>query len=142
MSFDQFTSSLENRFRSARETSEILNGFFTSKQSRTYSEYIELLLDATEIFGRECIHSGPLIKQVIVRSPGDIKSLLLPAVETSSSWPGFVKKAEEAARVAFPERIINELVIEKGGSVIEEVKGMEQPSISMGRRVTIPMNVR
>lgn len=54
-----------------------------------------------------------------MRSPGDIKSLLLQAASQSGTWGAFIKKAEDAAWVAFPERIINEIAREESGEAIE-----------------------
>lgn len=70
---------------------------------------MELLSGATEIIRRECVLPNALIKQVIVRSPEEIKSLLLQAAGKSNSWNEFVKEAQNSAWVAFPERIINEV---------------------------------
>lgn len=57
---------------------------------------MSLLRNATTIWKKGCANTESLIKQVIVRSPGDIKSCLLEAVNTSTEWIGFVKKAENA----------------------------------------------
>ncbi|KAI5151821.1 hypothetical protein ENBRE01_2410 [Enteropsectra breve] len=117
LTFEQLAEELTSRFAKTRETAEVLTRFFGARQSATYPEYIGLLKDATLIFRRKCINLEALIKQVIVRSPGDIKSLLLQAAQNSPNWQSFVKSAEDAAWIAFPERIINECSIESDNSV-------------------------
>lgn len=123
MGFEDFATSIKSRFAKTRETAEVLNRFFASPPSVTYTDYIRLLKDATTIFRRGSVNVDPLIKQVIVRSPGDIKSLLLQAASGSVTWTEFVKKAEEAAWIAFLERIVGEArVTDEDNPTGEEVE--------------------
>ncbi|KAI4292770.1 hypothetical protein PAPHI01_2044 [Pancytospora philotis] len=106
---DSLLGELVRRFTNSKETAEVVSRFFTTGPSKTYAAYMNLLADATTCFRRGCINSEPLIKQVIVRSPGDIKSMLLQAASDSLDWTAFVTKAEEAAWIAFPEKVVNEV---------------------------------
>ncbi|KAI4293327.1 hypothetical protein PAPHI01_2601, partial [Pancytospora philotis] len=109
LSVDALLGELVRRFTNSKETAEVVSRFFTAGPSKTYGAYMSLLADATTCFRRGCINSEPLIKQVIVRSPGDIKSMLLQAASESLDWTAFVTKAEGAAWIAFPEKVVNEV---------------------------------
>lgn len=49
------------------------------------------------------------MKQVIARSPVEVKALLLQAINGGCNWNDFMKYAENASWIAFPEKIVNSL---------------------------------
>ncbi|KAI4293213.1 hypothetical protein PAPHI01_2487 [Pancytospora philotis] len=114
---------LIQRFTNSKETAEVVSRFFTAGQSKTYVAYMKLLADATTCYRRGCVNSESLIKQVIVRSPGDIKSMLLQAANESADWTTFVTKAEGAAWIAFPERVVNEVMVQDTEQALVEAVG-------------------
>ena len=70
LDFDDLEREMKSRFSKIKETAEILSRFFLANQSNTYSEYMNLLKDASTIHSRNCVNTEVLIKQVIVRFPG------------------------------------------------------------------------
>lgn len=120
LSFGELSYELRCRFAQNKETAEVVSRFFTAPQSRSYKEYMCLLKDATLLYRRKAVCSEALMKQLIVRSPGDIKSLLLQAASVRPTWAAFIKSAEDSAWIAFPERIVNEVNIEGGSQQQDE----------------------
>ncbi|KAM0687090.1 hypothetical protein COBT_001677 [Conglomerata obtusa] len=62
-----------------------------------------MLKDATIMLQRGSITAQSLIRKVIVKSPVEIKSLLLQIAGNNSSWDAFRKAAEDSSWVAYPE---------------------------------------
>ncbi|KAI5151526.1 hypothetical protein ENBRE01_2196 [Enteropsectra breve] len=108
-----FKIELRQRFVSQKKTSEILTAFFSSKQAKTYDEYSKLLKNAKTILERGSINLEPLMKQVIAKSPPEMKGILLQGVMEGCDWNKFLSIAENLAWIAFPEKISNVNAIEQ-----------------------------
>ncbi|KAF9758233.1 Retrovirus-related Pol polyprotein from transposon, partial [Nosema granulosis] len=101
------TEGLKKRFASTKTTDETLERFLATRCTKTYDEYLALLSDATLIFERGCINMEFLLKLTISKAPSELKSLLFQYACSSGDWNTFIKQAEEASWMAFPDRSIN-----------------------------------
>ncbi|KAF9761071.1 hypothetical protein NGRA_2880 [Nosema granulosis] len=63
-----------------------------------------MLRDATILSKRECINMKTLLKVTISKSPAEIKSLLYQYACSVENWNMFIKQAEGASWLPFPER--------------------------------------
>ena len=109
LSWSVLKTELKTRFSTQKITAEVLNKFFSRAQAKSYNEYLDLLREASTIFERGCINAEPLMKQVIARSPSELKPILLLAAQQGCSWVTFLRHAENNGWVAFPEKIVNHI---------------------------------
>ncbi|MGL6008750.1 MAG: hypothetical protein ACRC1D_04765, partial [Culicoidibacterales bacterium] len=107
ISWTNFKHEMRTRFASTKETAEVLSRFFSRGQSGSYDEYSSLLRDARMIYERGCINAEPLMKQVIARSPAEIKPVLLQAAQSGADWNNFIRCGENSGWIAFPDKIVN-----------------------------------
>jgi hypothetical protein len=68
-----------------------------------------LIKEACVIFERGCVNAEPLMKQVIVRAPSELKSILLQGAQNGATWNEFIRYAENSGWVAFPEKVVNSI---------------------------------
>ncbi|KAF9762436.1 hypothetical protein NGRA_2011 [Nosema granulosis] len=92
-----------------------LSKFLTSKHPSSREEYTELLTYANDLFKRNYMNITPLTQVVINKASIEVKALLLQAAENAPSWDQFLKRAEDVAWIAFPDKTLN--CIEKCSSV-------------------------
>jgi len=108
----EFKNELRSRFTSTKKTTETLSRFFMTRQAKTYEEYTSLLKDANMVLHGGCVNAEALIKQVIARSPAEVKAILLGSASSGADWSTFMRCAENSAWIAFPEKIVNQVVRE------------------------------
>ena len=96
-SWESFRADMVARFASQKETAKVVTRFFTRKGAFPYKDYLDFLKDASFLLRKGSMNAEALIKQVVVRSPAEIKSLILVAAGRSCDWWVLKKAAEESA---------------------------------------------
>ncbi|KAF9760555.1 Transposon Tf2-6 polyprotein, partial [Nosema granulosis] len=81
--------------------------FLTSKHPNSREEYTELLKYANDLFKKNYMNITPLTQVVINKAPVEVKALLLQAAESVPTWDQFLKRAEDVAWIAFPDKTLN-----------------------------------
>ncbi|MGL5708894.1 MAG: reverse transcriptase domain-containing protein [Aeromonas sp.] len=99
-----------NRFSDHKKSDEILNRFLCTPEVNSYEKYLLLLKDAKLIIAARGVSKEHAMRQVIARSPAGLKSLLLQVASQGVEWEEFLRQAESAAWVVFPERIIGRVI--------------------------------
>ncbi|KAI5151210.1 hypothetical protein ENBRE01_1972, partial [Enteropsectra breve] len=105
LNWERLKEGLISRFSNTRESDETLARFLNTYEAKTYDDLIQLLKDAKMINLTKGISTSHLMRQVIARVPAGIKSILLHNAQSGSSWDEFLKQGEDAAWMAFPEKI-------------------------------------
>jgi hypothetical protein len=108
---------LVGRFSNHKKSDETLKRFLGTGEATTYSDYVNLLRDARIVKSTRGVNVEHIMRQVISRSPAGLKSLLLQVAHQCVGCEEFLRQAESAAWVVFPEQII--------GRVENEIVGEE-----------------
>ncbi|MGL6008340.1 MAG: hypothetical protein ACRC1D_02700 [Culicoidibacterales bacterium] len=124
MSCINFKNEMTRRFSNYKKSDETLNRFLSTPEVYSYDAYVKLLKDAKIIIMTHGVSKEHAMRQVIARSPAGLKSLLLQVAQQGVEWEEFLRQAENAAWVVFPERIV--------GRVSEEHKMAEIGRIDSG----------
>ncbi|KAF9762429.1 Retrovirus-related Pol polyprotein from transposon [Nosema granulosis] len=107
ISLGELIELLKTRFSSQQTTEISLSKFLTSKHPSTREEFTDLLRCANDLFRKKYMNIIPLTQVVINKAPVEMKALLLQAAETVQSWDQFMKRAEDIAWIAFPDKTLN-----------------------------------
>lgn len=94
------------RFTNQREGGLALSRFLSTREVDSYERLEQLLKDARKIKEGKGISVSHLMREVISRAPAGIKSLLLQIAGNGASWETFLREAENAAWIVFPEKIL------------------------------------
>ena len=103
ISQSEFIEQLKIRFSPEGLEDKILNRFLNTKIAKTRDEFKQMIDDATRIKEGGIINLRSLAKQFIVRCPPEMKAYLFQAAY--SSWDEFIKSAENAVWMAYPDKI-------------------------------------
>ncbi|KAI5150401.1 hypothetical protein ENBRE01_1475 [Enteropsectra breve] len=112
LSWEELKDGLLNRFSNHIEADETLTRFLNTFEVKAYEELIQLLKDAKLINATKGINATHLMRQVIARSPAGIKSILIQTAQSGATWEDFLKQGEDAAWMAFPEKITGRITDE------------------------------
>ncbi|KAF9762395.1 hypothetical protein NGRA_2048 [Nosema granulosis] len=66
-----------------------------------------------------------LLKLTISKAPSELKSLLFQYACSSGDWNNFIKQAEEASWMAFPDRSINSVESSKSNVMNQPIQNKE-----------------
>jgi hypothetical protein len=66
-----------------------------------------------EPFTKGAASKEPLMKQVIARSPAELKPVLLQAANINADWSNFIRYGENSGWVAFLDKIVNNIYHEQ-----------------------------
>ncbi len=109
VTLDELIELLINRFSSQQQTEVTLSKFLTERNPSSREEFTDLLKHATGLYKKGYMNIVPLTQVVIKKSPTEIKSLLVQAAETLQTWDQFIKRAEDIAWIAFPDKCLNRI---------------------------------
>lgn len=102
-----------------------MSRFFATDNCFGREGYKNLLADAEILARNGAIKVELLVKNVIARAPVDIKSILNSEAKKSKSWFEFKKGAENAAWIAFPEKIVARVEAGREESILRSGKKLQ-----------------
>lgn len=96
---------------------------------------MKLIKDAKVIREEGCVEAFTLMKEIIIRSPGNLRlQLLRLQINNSISWEWFIRDAEKAAWVGFPEMLVNQIEDRDSNEFVDEKVEMNEINASKGSK--------